>query len=151
MSEIDETLITLTADIVAAHVSYNSVAVSDIPHLIANVHRGLAGLGTPAPSDFPPAEPAVSVRMSVKPDYIVCLDCGKKAKMLKRHLMTGHGLDPDRYKARWGLSFDYPLVAPNYAELRRGLAIKIGLGRKLGPKPATRRKIITDHKQITPA
>ncbi|MEY2926485.1 MAG: hypothetical protein RL367_962, partial [Pseudomonadota bacterium] len=88
----------------------------------------------------PPAEPAVSVRSSVKPDYIVCLECGKKSKMLKRHLMTGHGLDTDQYKSRWGLSSDYPLVAPNYAIVRRELAIKIGLGRKPGQKATARKK-----------
>jgi predicted transcriptional regulator len=140
MSENGETLITLTADIVAAHVSNNSVAVSDIPNLIASVHGALAAIGSPASTTLPPAEPAVSVRSSVKPDFIVCLDCGKKNKMLKRHLMTAHGLEIDQYKARWGLSADYPLVAPNYATVRRELALKIGLGRKPGQKPGTRKK-----------
>ncbi len=130
----DETLITLTADIVAAHVSNNSVAVSDIPALIANVHGALSGLGTPAAPVAVKQEPAVSIRSSIKPDYIVCLEDGKKLKMLKRHLMTAFGMTPDDYRAKWGLSADYPMVAPNYAETRRTLAKQIGLGRKPGTK-----------------
>jgi predicted transcriptional regulator len=131
---MNETLITLTSDIVAAHVSNNSVAVSDLPVLITNVYGALAGLGQAAAA--PPAmpEPAVSIRSSVKADYITCLEDGKKLKMLKRHLMTHYNLTPDQYRARWGLSADYPMVAPNYAEKRRELAKKIGLGRKPGQK-----------------
>lgn len=125
-----ETLMTLTADIVAAHVSNNSVAVSDMPTLIANVHAALVGLSAHTPAPEVRAEPAVSIRASIKPDYIVCLDDGKKLKMLKRHLMTHYGMTPDEYRAKWGLPSDYPMVSPNYAEQRRGLAIKIGLGRK---------------------
>ena len=125
----DDTLITLTADIVAAHVSNNMVAVGDIPQLIENVHNALAKLhGTVAEEELP--EPAVSVRASIKPDYIVCLEDGKKLKMLKRHLMTHYNMTPDEYRAKWGLSPDYPMVAPNYAEQRRQLAKKIGLGTK---------------------
>ncbi|HMT45388.1 MAG TPA: MucR family transcriptional regulator [Chakrabartia sp.] len=132
---MQETLITLTADIVAAHVSNNSVAVSDIPALIANVHSALTGLGGPVQAE-PAArpEPAVSVRASIKPDYIVCLEDGKKLKMLKRHLMTHYNLTPEQYRAKWGLPADYPMVAPNYAEQRRTLAVKIGLGRKPGKR-----------------
>lgn len=126
----EETLITLTADIVAAHVSNNSVAVSDLPVLIQNVHTALKGLGGPATPPAVKLEPAVSVRASIKPDYIVCLEDGKKLKMLKRHLMTHYGMTPDDYRAKWGLPADYPMVAPNYAEQRRTLAVKIGLGRK---------------------
>lgn len=130
--DLKETLITLTADIVAAHVSNNSVAVSDLPNLISNVHGALAALGgTPAPVEAK-LEPAVSVRASIKPDYIICLEDGKKLKMLKRHLMTHYGMTPDDYRAKWGLPKDYPMVAPNYAEQRRSLAVKIGLGRKPG-------------------
>ena len=127
-----EMLITLTADIVAAHVSNNSVAVSDLPVLIGNVHQALAGLssGTAAPQVAP--EPAVPIRLSVKKDYIVCLDDGKKLKMLKRHLMTHYGMTPDDYRAKWGLPADYPMVAPAYAEQRRVLAKAIGLGRAPG-------------------
>ena len=127
---LNETLITLTADIVSAHVSNNSVAVNDLPQLIQNVHSALSGLGARAPEPEVKPEPAVSVRSSVKPDYIVCLEDGKKLKMLKRHLMTHYQMTPDEYRAKWGLSPDYPMVAPNYAEQRRTLAKKIGLGTK---------------------
>ncbi|MFA6114800.1 MAG: MucR family transcriptional regulator [Sphingomonas sp.] len=129
-SELQETLITLTADIVAAHVSNNSVAVSDLPVLIANVHGALAGLGGAAPVPEVKQEPAVSIRASIKPDYIVCLEDGKKLKMLKRHLMTHYQMTPEQYRAKWNLPADYPMVAPNYAEQRRTLAKKIGLGTK---------------------
>ena len=128
--QLRDTLLTLTADIVAAHVSNNSVAVTDLPALIENVHGALAGL-TPRDQATPAKpEPAVSIRGSIKPDYIVCLEDGKKLKMLKRHLMAHYGMTPDDYRAKWGLPKDYPMVAPNYAERRRGLAVKIGLGRK---------------------
>lgn len=124
----NEMLITLTADIVAAHVSNNSVAVSDLPLLIQNVHTALSSLGTVAVAPEVRPEPAVSVRASIKPDYIVCLEDGKKLKMLKRHLMTHYQMTPDDYRAKWNLPADYPMVAPNYAEQRRSLAKKIGLG-----------------------
>ncbi len=134
--EMHETLITLTADIVAAHVSNNSVAVSDIPTLIENVHRALNGLSpSEVVAEVERPEPAVSVRASIKPDYIVCLEDGKKLKMLKRHLMTHYNMTPDDYRARWNLPADYPMVAPNYAATRRELAKKIGLGRKPGKRP----------------
>ena len=129
-----EMLITLTSDIVAAHVSNNSVAVSDLPTLIQNVHSALAGLNSQAPAPEVRQEPAVSVRSSIKPDYIVCLEDGKKLKMLKRHLMTHYQMTPEDYRAKWNLPADYPMVAPNYAEQRRSLAKKIGLGRKPAPK-----------------
>ena len=127
-----ELLITLTADIVAAHVSNNSVAVSDVSTLIGNVHAALAGLSGTAAAPEIVLEPAVPVRNSVKRDYIVCLDDGKKLKMLKRHLMTHYGMTPDDYRAKWGLPADYPMVAPAYAEQRRELAKDIGLGRAPG-------------------
>ena len=140
MSEIEndmrETLITLAADIVAAHVSNNSVAVSDLPVLISNVYGALAGLSPGQPVAEPLPEPAVSVRSSIKNDHIVCLEDGKKLKMLKRHLMTRYGMTPDQYRQRWNLPADYPMVAPAYAEKRRELAKKIGLGRKPAPKRA---------------
>jgi predicted transcriptional regulator len=133
-------LLNLTADIVSAHVANNSVAIADLPALIGSVHASLSGLGsTAAGTDVPQQEPAVSVRRSVKLDYIVCLEDGKKLKMLKRHLMTHYQLTPDQYRAKWNLPADYPMVAPDYAEKRRALAKKIGLGRKPGkvaPKPA---------------
>ncbi len=133
-ADMNEMLITLTSDIVAAHVSNNSVAVEDVAGLIGNVYSALAGLGHAAPVEAKLPEPAVSVRASVKPDYIVCLEDGKKLKMLKRHLMTHYNLTPEQYRARWNLPADYPMVAPNYAEKRRDLAKKIGLGRKPGQK-----------------
>ncbi|ATE67557.1 MucR family transcriptional regulator [Rhizorhabdus dicambivorans] len=125
-----ETLIALTADIVSAHVSNNSVAVSDLPQLIQNVHNALSTLGDEQAAPVVKQEPAVSVRASIKPDYIVCLEDGKKLKMLKRHLMTHYQLTPEQYRAKWNLPADYPMVAPNYAEQRRSLAKKIGLGTK---------------------
>jgi predicted transcriptional regulator len=126
----EDILLTLTADIVAAHVSNNSVAVNDLSILIQNVHGALSGIagGRPAPEVRP--EPKVAVRSSIKPDYIVCLEDGKKLKMLKRHLMTHYQMTPDQYRQRWGLAPDYPMVAPNYAEQRRTLAKSIGLGTK---------------------
>jgi predicted transcriptional regulator len=140
--EIDmkETLITLTSDIVAAHVSNNDVAVADLPSLITNVYAALANLGeTPVVEEAKP-QPAVAIRNSVKPEYIVCLEDGKKLKMLKRYLRTNYNMSPEEYRARWGLAADYPMVAPNYAEKRRDLAKKIGLGRKPGtPAPKARR------------
>lgn len=135
-NEMAETLITLTADIVAAHVSNNSVAVSDLPVIIQNVHSALSGLGSPAVEPEVKQEPAVSIRASIKPEYVVCLEDGKKLKMLKRHLMTHYKMTPDEYRAKWNLPADYPMVAPNYAEQRRMLAKKIGLG----TKPRTRGK-----------
>jgi predicted transcriptional regulator len=121
-------LIDLTAEIVAAHVANNSIAVSDLPVLIANVHGALGRLsGPPAPEKL---EPKVPIRSSVKPDYIVCLEDGRKLKMLKRHLRTEYQMTPDQYRERWGLAKDYPMVAPNYAEQRRSLAKAIGLGTK---------------------
>ncbi len=139
--EDSETLVTLTADIVAAHVTNNSVAISDISLLIRSVHDALAGLATAAVPVAEPQEPAVSVRASVKPDHIVCLEDGKKMTMLRRHLATDHGMTPDEYRAKWNLPKDYPMSAPNYSERRRVLAKEIGLGTKGrggGRKPAAR-------------
>ncbi|MEO6093221.1 MAG: MucR family transcriptional regulator [Novosphingobium sp.] len=133
-NDMNETLITLTSDIVAAHVSNNDVGVNDLAALITNVYGALAGLGQPAVVVEAAPEPAVSIRSSVKPDYIVCLEDGKKLKMLKRHLMTHYNLTPDQYRQRWNLAPDYPMVAPNYAEKRRELAKSIGLGRKPGAR-----------------
>jgi predicted transcriptional regulator len=126
----EDSLLTLTADIVAAHVSNNSVAVNDLPNLIQNVHAALSGISGSASAPEAKPEPKVSVRSSVKPDFIVCLEDGKRLKMLKRHLMTHYNLTPDQYRQKWGLSSDYPMVAPNYAEQRRTLAKSIGLGTK---------------------
>jgi predicted transcriptional regulator len=130
LENTEETLLTLTADIVAAHVSNNSVAVNDLPNLIQNVHSALSGISGKAALVEAKPEPKVSIRSSIKPDYIVCLEDGKKLKMLKRHLMTHYSMTPDQYRQKWGLSSDYPMVAPNYAEQRRTLAKSIGLGTK---------------------
>jgi predicted transcriptional regulator len=123
-------LLTLTAEIVSSHVANNTVAVSDLPTLIANVYASLAKLGGVVAPEKIQQEPAVSIRASVKPDFIVCLEDGKKLKMLKRHLMVHFNLTPDQYRAKWGLPADYPMVAPNYALQRQELAKKIGLGTK---------------------
>jgi predicted transcriptional regulator len=123
-----DTLIAYTADIVAAHVSNNSVSLADLPSLIHNVHGALTTLGGANAEPQAKQEPAVPVRASVKPDFIVCLEDGKKLKMLKRHLMTHYQMTPEQYRAKWGLPADYPMVAPNYAEQRRTLAKAIGLG-----------------------
>lgn len=119
----------LTADIVAAHVSNNTVAVNDLPLLIQNVWGALSGLEEANRAEEKPV-PKVPIRSSVKPDYIVCLEDGKRLKMLKRHLMTHYQMTPDQYRKKWGLPADYPMVAPNYAEQRRTLAKSIGLGSK---------------------
>jgi len=148
--DVSSTLITLTADIVAAHVANNSVSVADMPALIGNVHSALAGLGSaPEPVAGPP-QPAVSVRTSVKPEYIICLEDGKKLKMLKRHLMTHYQMTPADYRIRWNLPADYPMVAPNYAEQRRMLAHKIGLGRKKVAEPAAAAAPLGKRKPGTP-
>jgi predicted transcriptional regulator len=141
-TDLSETLITLTSDIVAAHVSNNNVSVEDVPALITNVYHALAGLGGSAPVEEVQLEPAVSIRSSVKKDHLVCLEDGKKMKMLKRHLMTEHGMTPGEYRQRWGLGSDYPMVAPDYAETRRDLAKKIGLGRNPTQKRGRRKKTV---------
>ena len=129
-NDLNEMLVTLTADVVAAHVSNNSVAVSDLPLLISSVHSAFASVsgGDSAPAE--PLTPAVSVRSSIKPDYIVCLEDGKKLKMLKRYLRTNFNMTPEEYGQKWDLPSDYPMVAPNDAAQRRDLAMKIGLGTK---------------------
>ena len=127
----DVELIDLAADIVSAYVSNNTVPVSDLPALIADVHRALnntqMGLNEPEPE---PLKPAVNPKKSVFPDYIVCLEDGKKFKSLKRHLRTHYDLSPEDYREKWGLPADYPMVAPNYAAARSALAKKMGLGQQ---------------------
>jgi predicted transcriptional regulator len=127
-TEQSSDLLALTTEIVAAHVSNNSVAVGDLPQLINQVYHSLANIGSlpAAPAERP--QPAVPVRKSVHPDYIVCLEDGKKLKMLKRHLKTAYNMSPEAYRERWGLPSDYPMVAPNYARQRSRLAKEIGLG-----------------------
>jgi predicted transcriptional regulator len=129
----NEQLVQLTADIVAAHVANNNVAVGDVGNLVQRVYEALSGLEKPEDAG-PPVEktPVVSVRASIKPEYIVCMECGAKQRMLKRHLMTAHSMTPDQYRTDYGLPREYPMVAPNYSEQRRSLAHAIGLGRKKG-------------------
>ncbi len=123
-------LIALTAEIVASHVSNNSVAIADLPTLISDVHSTLCRIQTPeAPVEEKPV-PAVPIKKSIHPDYIVCLEDGKKLKMLKRHLKTSYDMTPEEYRDRWDLPADYPMVAPNYAKQRSALAKEIGLGTK---------------------
>jgi len=136
----NEILITLTSEIAAAHVSNNNVDVDEVPELITNIFGALASLDANAEEEEVRPDPAVSIRASVKRDHVVCLEDGKKMKMLKRHLMTEHGMTPDEYRARWELPSDYPMVAPEYAETRRDLAKKIGLGRKPGQKRGGKKK-----------
>jgi predicted transcriptional regulator len=140
MSEIKQRgeLVELTATLVEAHVSNNAIAVADLPGLIATVHETLAAIGTEGVA--PKREPAVSISNSVKPDYIVCLEDGRRFKMLKRHLRTAYGMSPAEYRTKWGLPSDYPMTSPKYAEQRSKLAKKIGLGRKPGTKVKRRRK-----------
>ncbi len=123
----EQELLRLTAQIVSAHVGNNSVAVSDLTTLIKDVHRSLASVGEAEAAPERP-QPAVPIKKSVTADHIVCLEDGKKLKMLKRHLKTAYGMTPEEYRERWGLSADYPMVAPNYAQHRSALAKKIGLG-----------------------
>ncbi len=130
---IDSDLIELSTEIVCAYVSHNALSPTDLPKLIAEVHNALTGLQSAEVQE--PAEelkPAVPVRKSVAPDYIVCLEDGKKFKSLKRHLRTHYNLSPEEYREKWGLPADYPMVAPNYSATRSRLAKDNGLGRKVG-------------------
>jgi len=129
----NEQLVQLTADIVAAHVANNNVAVGDVGNLVQRVYEALSALEKPAEEAKQEEKtPVVSVRASIKPEYIVCMECGAKQRMLKRHLMTAHQMTPEQYRSDYGLPRDYPMVAPNYSEQRRALAHSIGLGRKKG-------------------
>jgi predicted transcriptional regulator len=133
---LHDDLLTLTADIVAAHVENNAVAPADLPRAISIVYDALAGLAAPvAPAPVAePLAPAVSIRASVKPDTLTCLECGARQKTLKRHIGTAHDLTPDAYRAKWNLPNSYPMVAPNYTAARSEMAKRIGLGRKPGEK-----------------
>ena len=130
-------LIEMTADIVSAYVGNNSVSTTELPNLIASIHRALSGVtGTvETPAEPAPKEPAVPVKKSVAPDYIICLEDGRKFKSLKRHLRTKYNMSPEEYRAKWNLQKDYPMVAPNYAKARSDLAKQMGLGQG-GRKPA---------------
>ena len=127
-TEQSNDLLALTTEIVAAHVSNNTVALGDLPQLINQVYNSLANIGVVSTPVAVRPQPAVSVKKSVQPDYIVCLEDGKKLKMLKRHLKTAYNMSPEAYRERWGLPPDYPMVAPNYARQRSQLAKEIGLG-----------------------
>lgn len=128
-----------TAQIVSAYVSSNAVPASDLPGLIESIYTSLHGLGG-AQQDEPPLEPAVNPKRSVKPDHIICLECGKTFKSLKRHIGSEHDLTPEDYRARWNLAADYPMVAPDYAEQRSKLAKSMGLGRKPAQKATKKKK-----------
>ncbi len=143
MAETDKTkdkdILAITGEIVAAHVANNTVPAADLPKLIHEVHSALANVRSKGrPKERP--EPAVPISRSVKPDYIVCLEDGRKLKMLKRHLRTAFNMTPEEYRERWGLPADYPMVAPNYAKRRSSLAKDIGLGKKQTARPGRRRK-----------
>jgi predicted transcriptional regulator len=128
-SEISPTeILGLTSEIVAAHVSNNTVATADLPQLIEQVYKTLAHVGKGADVAPEKPTPAVPIKRSITPDYIICLEDGKQLKMLKRHLKTAYDMSPEEYRERWGLPADYPMVAPNYAKQRSKLAKKIGLG-----------------------
>ena len=128
----------MTAEIVSAYVGNNSIAASDLPVLIQNVHRALSGVNLPPePIEIAPKEPAVPLKRSITPDYLICLEDGRKFKSLKRHLRTKYNMSPEDYRAKWGLSKDYPMVAPNYAKARSDLAKQMGLGQ--GGRQAPRR------------
>jgi predicted transcriptional regulator len=132
-------IIEMTADIVSAFVSNNSVPSAELPILIQSVHRALSGVwGGGEVQEAAPREPAVPVKKSVNPDFIVCLEDGRKFKSLKRHLRTKYNMSPEEYRAKWGLPKDYPMVAPNYAKARSDLAKQMGLGQ--GGRQAPRKK-----------
>lgn len=136
-SEIDA--LTFTTEIVAAHVSNNTVDINDLPRLIKQVYSTITELSGKSSVKNDRPEPAVPVKKSIHDEYIICLEDGKKLKMLKRHLKTAYNMSPEQYRERWGLTPDYPMVAPNYAKQRSHLAVKIGLGRKrkeAAPRPA---------------
>ncbi len=125
----NDELLGLTTDIVSAHVANNTLAVGEVSTLIEEVYKSLCAVGEKARQDARALEPAVPISKSVTPDHIICLEDGKKLKMLKRHLKSRYDMTPERYRERWGLPHDYPMVAPNYAKKRRALAKEIGLGK----------------------
>jgi predicted transcriptional regulator len=134
-------LVVFTGEIVSAYVSHNSISSHDLPTLISSVHAALKTLGAVAPVEAPlELRPAIAIKKSVTPDFIICLEDGKKFKSLKRHLMTHFQMTPDEYRAKWGLPDDYPMVAPNYAAVRSTLAKSNGLGRKPAAAAPARRK-----------
>ena len=140
MAENDPALV-MTVDIVAAHVANNTVSIGDVSHLIEKVHHALLGLGSaPGAAEAKSNGPALSVRASVKAEYIVCMECGSKQKMLRRHLRTAHGMTAEEYRKDYGLPDTYPMVAPSYSEQRSELAKSFGLGRKKGESAPRKRE-----------
>jgi len=136
MIEEKPELLEMTADIVSAYVGNNTVSADVLPSLIANIHAALSQVSTGAVEAEPePKEPAVPIRKSISPDFLICLEDGRKFKSLKRHLRTKYDMSPEEYRAKWGLAKDYPMVAPNYAKARSDLAKQMGLGQG-GRKPA---------------
>ncbi len=126
-----DALLRMTSEIVSAYVGHNSISTGEIPEVIGMVHKSLEGLSSPATTAAEVKQkPAVPIKKSVMPDHIVCLEDGKKLKMLKRYLRSNYDMTPEDYRAKWGLAADYPMVAPNYAAQRSAFAKKIGLGRK---------------------
>jgi predicted transcriptional regulator len=134
MNNADIDYLPLAAQIVSAHVSHNATPPTELPALIQSVHAALAALGNAVPAEALRAEPAVPIKRSVFPEYLVCLEDGKKLKLLKRHLQAAYDMTPDQYRAKWGLAAGYPMVAPNYTAHRATLAKSIGLGRKSGQR-----------------
>lgn len=127
----DLTSVEMAVQIISAFVAHNAVPAADLPNLIRSVHGAIVGLGQPeATKEAAPLKPAVPISRSVTQDYIVCLENGKRFKSLKRHLQSAYGLSPERYRAKWGLAHDYPMVAPAYSDARSNLARTMGLGRK---------------------
>jgi predicted transcriptional regulator len=133
-------LLRMTAEVAAAYVGNNPVAAAQLPEVIKTIHSSISALDGGAPVGASGLKPIVPIKKSIAPDYIICLEDGKKLKMLKRHLRTSYGLTPEEYRIKWGLPADYPMVAPNYAEQRSAFAKKIGLGRKPGARKAKPKK-----------
>ena len=134
----DEELLRMTADVVAAYVSNNALPTQQLAEIISTVYASLRSLDAEADGKSEPLKPAVAIRKSITPEYLVCLEDGKKLKMLKRHLRSTYGMTPDDYRAKWALPADYPMVAPNYAAQRSAFAKKIGLGRGTGRQTGKR-------------
>ncbi len=133
---VNQDLLGLTAEIVSAHVSNNPVPMGELPSLIQQVHAALTNVGKPAPEpEVKKLEPAVSIKKSITPEFLICLEDGKKLKMLKRHLKTAYNMSPEQYREKWGLPMDYPMVAENYAKRRSDLAKEIGLGTRPRGRP----------------
>ena len=133
-------LLRMTAEVAAAYVGNNALPASQLPEVIRTIYSSISALDGGAPVGGVGAKPIVPVKKSIAPDYIICLEDGKKLKMLKRHLRTAYGMTPEEYRIKWGLPADYPMVAPNYAAQRSAFAKKIGLGRKPGARKAKARK-----------